>query len=264
VFQDFLYQEGTPDQLRYLQIKWDGEVYKRVSETFDYSNPPFPDIDQRGGEIVGQIDYTISGKLVTINDWNVNWRDEWPLRLGVNYLLNCLYSPEQGYVFRVRGQEVYNQAGEAIQVADKEPIAFWISEYFKPLSNEPDDYLVRFGAEDGRQPVIVKYTFDSYIQRLKDAAQIVVGVQPFGYPNGETLFWDVEGDGVNAAYLLKGPQTSGAVEIDEDPTFFNIPLTYPVPVIPGGPPYTVDIKFYADKLKYVYLGKTSVVIPMMP
>jgi hypothetical protein len=144
LFQDFLYQEsellGGPE-LRYLQVKWDGEVYTRVSQSFDYSNPPYVGPEQRGGDIVAQVDYTIQGKIITINDWEVNWRDEWPLRLAVNYLVQCLYPAERGYVTRVAGGEVYNQAGEPIAVAGRDPIAFWVSEQFFPVTNLPNDYL---------------------------------------------------------------------------------------------------------------------------
>jgi hypothetical protein len=144
LFQDFLYQEsellGGPE-LRYLQVKWDGEVYTRVSQSFDYSNPPYVGPEQRGGDIVAQVDYTIQGKIITINDWDVNWRDEWPLRLAVNYLVQCLYPAERGYVTRVAGGEVYNQAGEPIAVAGRDPIAFWVSEQFFPVTNLPNDYL---------------------------------------------------------------------------------------------------------------------------
>jgi hypothetical protein len=127
--------------LRYLQVKWDGEVYTRVSQSFDYSNPPYVGPEQRGGDIVAQVDYTIQGKIITINDWEVNWRDEWPLRLAVNYIIQCLYPAERGYVTRVAGGEVYNQAGEPIAVAGKDPIAFWVSEQFFPVTNLPNDYL---------------------------------------------------------------------------------------------------------------------------
>lgn len=146
LFQDFLYQAsdllGGPE-LRYVQIKWDGEVYTRQSQTFDYSDPPFVGPEQRGGSIVGQIDYTVQGNVITINDWSVNWRDEWPLRLGVNYLTQCLYPATRGFVIRVQGQEVYNQAGEPIPVADKAAYAFWVSEQYSPVTNNPNDYLLR-------------------------------------------------------------------------------------------------------------------------
>jgi hypothetical protein len=146
LFQDFLYQGsdllGGPE-LRYLQIKWDGTPYTRVSQSFDYSDPPFVGAEQRGGSIVGQIDYelNVSARLVTIYAWNVNFRDEWPLRLGVNYITQCLYPLVKGYVIRVVGGEVYNQAGEVIEEANKEPYAFWVSERYNPITNRPNDYL---------------------------------------------------------------------------------------------------------------------------
>ena len=144
LFQDFLYADQPPNQLRYLQVKWDGEVVTRVSQSFDYSDPPYVGPEQRGGNIVAQIDYTLSDtKIVTITDWSVNFRDEWPLRLAVNYLTQCLYPAQKNYVTRVAGDEVYNQAGEAIQIANRDPYAFWVSEQFFPLTNSPNDYLTR-------------------------------------------------------------------------------------------------------------------------
>ena len=148
LFQDFLYQEAAGlggSELRYIQVKWDGEVYERVSQSFDYSDPPYVGPEQRGGSIVGQIDYEVnaSTRIVTIYAWNVNFRDEWPLRLGVNYITQCLYPSVKGYVVRVAGDEVYNQAGEAISVANKDPYAFWVSERYNPITNAPNDYLYK-------------------------------------------------------------------------------------------------------------------------
>ena len=122
-------------------VKWDGAVYSRVSQTFDYSNPPYSNSEQRGGNIVARVDYTVNGKLITIDSWEVNWRDEFPLRLAVNYLINCLYSHGKGYLIRV--------------VKTPEDIAFWQSEDFGPTDNlynyfeldpvvqeEPSSYLI--------------------------------------------------------------------------------------------------------------------------
>jgi hypothetical protein len=39
------------------------------------------------------------------------------------------------------GDEVYNQAGEVIEEANKEPYAFWVSERYNPITNRPNDYL---------------------------------------------------------------------------------------------------------------------------
>jgi hypothetical protein len=146
LFQDFLYQAADApggSELRYVQIKWDGQPYTRVSQSFDYSDPPYIGPEQRGGSIVGQIDYEVQGKIVTVTDWFVNFRDEWPLRLGANYLTQCLYPAQLGFVIRVVGNQVYNQAGEAIEQPNRDPYAFWVSEQFFPLTNRPDDYLFR-------------------------------------------------------------------------------------------------------------------------
>lgn len=125
LFQDFLYFKDGAEQQRYVQVKYDGEPYQVISETFDYSNPPYSNAEQRGGNIVAQLDYSIIGKSVTIESWDVEWRDEFPLRLAVNYLRQCLYPSSKGYVVRV----------------NKEAYAFWVSEQFFPVTNQPDDYL---------------------------------------------------------------------------------------------------------------------------
>ena len=67
LFQDFLYFEDGAEQQRYIQVKYDGEPYTVISETFDYSNPPYSNA----------------------------------LRLAVNYIRQCLYPTSKGYVIRV-------------------------------------------------------------------------------------------------------------------------------------------------------------------
>jgi len=103
-------------------VKWDGEAYARTNETFDYSTPPYAVAEQKGGNIVAQIDYSVVGNIVTIEDWMTTWRDEWPLRVGVNNLTNCLYPYNKNWVVRVR--------------KDTEAYAFFVSEYFYPFTNE--------------------------------------------------------------------------------------------------------------------------------
>ena len=125
LFQDFLYFEDGAEQQRYITVKYDGEPYTVISETFDYSNPPYSNAEQRGGDIVAQLYYSVIGQSVTIESWNVEWRDEWPLRLAVNYLKQCLYPTSKGYVVRV----------------NKDAYAFWVSEQFKPVTTLPEDYL---------------------------------------------------------------------------------------------------------------------------
>jgi len=125
VYQDLLYFDNGTEKLRYVLVKWDGEVFEQVSQTFDYSNPPYSDSEQRGGPIVARLDYTIAGNAITIDNWSVNWQDEWPLRLAVNYLKQCLYPSQKGYTIAV----------------DKDAYAFWVSEQFFPVTNNPNDFL---------------------------------------------------------------------------------------------------------------------------
>lgn len=122
VFQDFLFHEDGDVDLRYILAKYDGKPYETVGDAFDYHTP-----DLRGGSVVARVDYEVLDKLVTIDSWEVYWRDEWPLRLTIQFLTNCLYSKGQGYTVRV----------------NKDSYAFWVSERFSPLSNDPDDYLVK-------------------------------------------------------------------------------------------------------------------------
>lgn len=122
VFQDFLYHEEDNVELRYIQAKYDGYSFSEVAETFDYPTP-----DLKGGPVVARLDYTVEGKLITIDSWEINWRDEWPLRLATQFLVNCLYSKWQGYTVRV----------------NKDAYPFWVSEGFSPLTNDPNDYLIK-------------------------------------------------------------------------------------------------------------------------
>jgi hypothetical protein len=140
LYQDFLFLKEGDIENRYLQVKWDGEAYSRISEAFDYSDPPYTGDQQRGGYIAAQIDYTVAAKLVSITGWSLNWRDDLPIRLGVIHLANCIY-PQTRYSIRVAQDEVYNQAGQPIEVLNRDPIAFWVSERFEPLSNSPNTTL---------------------------------------------------------------------------------------------------------------------------
>lgn len=123
VVQDFLYHDaGSEGELRFIQVKWDSEEFQYTKQTFDYLSP-----DIKGGPVIARIDYTINGDLITVDNWEINWRDEWPLRLGIQYLVHCLYRPSLGYVIRV----------------DKEALPFWVSEDFDSITNEPEDYLIQ-------------------------------------------------------------------------------------------------------------------------
>ena len=123
-FQDFSYVLDGEKDYRYTQVKWDGERYTRTSQTFDYSDPPFTGVEQKGGNIVCQINYVIENKLVTIEDWDLNWRDDWPLRLAINYLIQCKYLASLNYLVRV----VKNPAN-----------ALWVSEQFFPVTNDDSE-----------------------------------------------------------------------------------------------------------------------------
>jgi hypothetical protein len=105
---------GVPTLFKSLKIKYTEEPIQNKSELFNNE--------------VAAIHYEVQDKIITIVAWdNYNWRDEWPIRLGLNYLTNCLYRPGYGYIFRVV----------------KDPIAFWQSERFLPLGGHYDPYLVR-------------------------------------------------------------------------------------------------------------------------
>lgn len=143
LFQDFLYQAIPGAEDRYVQVKRSEEPYTRVSQTFDYSNPPYSDSEQKGGNVVAQLDYTLTSGLVTITGWEVNWRDDWPLRLAMNYLAQCLYTSSRGFLVRAMGDEVYSKDGTSIPIPNKDPYAFLVSEQFMPVTNEPYDYLLR-------------------------------------------------------------------------------------------------------------------------
>jgi hypothetical protein len=123
VIQDFLDFEDGPEQLRYILVKFDGEPFDLVYETVDYTD------SLKGGNIVARIDYSKVGDLITLENWEVFWKDEWPLRLGLQYLTNCLYPSSSGFVIRV------------IQ----DPYPFWVSENFNPVTNDPLDPLIRNG-----------------------------------------------------------------------------------------------------------------------
>ena len=104
---------AVPTEFRSLKIKLFDEPPQNKTELF--------------GNEVASIEYEVQDKLITIVAWQHSWRDEWPIRLGLNYLTNCLFRPGQGFVFRVI----------------KDPIAFWQSERFLPIGGHSDPYLVR-------------------------------------------------------------------------------------------------------------------------
>jgi hypothetical protein len=255
-FQDSLYQSMPGSVERYLQVKWDGEPYTRVSQTFDYSNPPYVGPEQRGGSVVGQIDYTVNNNLITINNWWVDWRDEWPLRLATNYLEQCLYPPSKGFIIRVQGQEVYSQDGTPIPVADKGSYAFWVSERFTPLTNKPDDYLLRIGdAGSSPNPTPIVYSFSSQVQVTVPETYILVTINSKDVPLQTPLYWRLTGE-VTPAFLKDG-FTEGLILINKDTAFLKLPLDLP---LPGPGPYTANIAFFTDPLRKNTVGFTELAV----
>ena len=256
-FQDSVYQAMPGSEERYLQVKWDGKPYERVSQTFDYSNPPYPDADQRGGSIVAQINYTVNNNnLITINDWWLDWRDEWPLRLATNYIQQCLYPPSQGFVIRVRGQEVYSQDGSPIPVADKGSYAFWVSEKFTPLTNNPDDYLLRISDRGSvPNPNEITYDFSSTVVVTFPETYILVTVNSQNVPLQTPLYWRLTGQ-ITPAFLLDG-FSEGVLPINTDTAFLRLPLDLP---LPGAGPYVGKIEFFTDPARTQSLGFTVVTV----
>ena len=259
LFQDFLYQASDVlggSELRYLQIKWDGEVFTRRSQSFDYANPPYPADEERGGPIVGQIDYevNVSTRLITIYSWEVNWRDEWPLRLGVNFIIQCLYPPASGYTVRVAGNQVYTSAGEALEDPTNFPYAFWVSEQFDPLTNSPNDYLIRFPARRTPPlPTPIVYGFNSFVQITVPETYISVNVTSSGVPLQTPLYWRLTGD-ITADQLVDG-FTEGVLLVNNGEEFLKLPLSLPVPTGLAG-----TVEFYTDPAYTALVGTTVVTL----
>lgn len=213
LFQDYLYQDTPEGQERYVQVKWDGQVYERVSSSYDYSNPPYSNSEQRGGHVVAQIDYTLYGNLVTITNWSVDWRDEWPLRLAVNYVINCLYSPDRNYVHRVVGDEVYRQDGSSVSLPSTTPYSFWVSEQFFPASNNPSEYLVYAPVVTGSIPNPQTSTYSASISPnpAVPGSVLHVLIETENVSLGTPLYWRITGPGVTPAFFVHG--MSGKVEV---------------------------------------------------
>jgi len=260
LFQDFLYQEASGlggTELRYLQIKWDGEPYTRVSQSYDYSDPPYKGAEQRGGSIVGQIDYDVnaSTRLVTIYSWAVNFRDEWPLRLGVNYLSQCLFPASGGYTIRVAGNEAYTPAAQAIEQPNNFPYAFWVSEDYDPITNRPDDYLIRNGRVPFVQedPTPIVYSVESTVQVTVPDTYILVKVTSQNVPIQTPIYWRLTGE-ITPAMLVTGA-IQGVILINNDQEFLKLSLERPVVSGPTG-----VIEFYSDPAYTAFIASTVVTL----
>jgi hypothetical protein len=114
---------AIPTQFRSLKIKFFNEPPESKQELFNNETASIEyEVQSMPGGLLG------APKLVTIVGWQHTWRDEWPIRLGLSYLTNCLFRPGVG-------------AGTVFRVM-KDPIAFWQSERFLPLGGHYDPYLV--------------------------------------------------------------------------------------------------------------------------
>jgi GH18 family chitinase len=205
---------------------------------------------------VGQIDYEInsSTRLITIYSWDVNWRDEWPLRLGVNYLSQCLYPDSTGYIIRVAGNQVYTSAGEALEDPDNFPYAFWVSERYNPLTNKPDDYLIRLPYPlESPNPNPLVYGFESDYVVTFSESYILVTINSENLPLQTPLYWTLTGD-VTPVFLETG-FTEGVIVVDSNPAFLKLILDLP---LPGPGPYTAYIEFFTDSRRLSLAGFTEV------
>jgi hypothetical protein len=198
LYQDFLYFANGEEESRYIQVKYDGEQFTRTSQTFDYSNPPYSDSEQRGGSIVAQLNYTKVGKIITIDDWTLNWRDEWPLRLAVNYLIECLYPATKGFAIRVT----------------KDAYAFWASEQFVPVTNEPDEYMLRVLVNSGAaaNPNPASYSVSVEPNPVGPGGTLMIVIDTENVPLGTPLYWRLSGPGSNPSFFQTGV-TSGTVKV---------------------------------------------------
>ena len=259
IYQDNLYLQDGNIQYRYVLVKWDGVVYERESQTFDYSNPPYASDEQRGGNIVARIDYTVEGSLITIDTWEVNWRDEWPLRLAVNYIAQCLYPFKKGFVTRVT----------------KEAYAFWASEQFKPVNNLPDSSIF-MGAEDDFR----KTPYPEYLYYLPPAPSPLPSPIPSSYtvvtdpvettPGtkirtiiyctnvalGSPLYWKMSGSDITPAFFTSGRLTGAVICLGEI-AYFSQTLENS---LPSAGPYALTIQVFKDAAMTKLVGATTVTI----
>lgn len=263
VYQDNLYLQDGNIQYRYVLVKWDGVVYERESQTFDYSNPPYTGNEQRGGSIVARIDYSVEGSLVTIESWEVNWRDEWPLRLAVNYIAQCLYSPKKGFVTRVT----------------KEAYAFWASEQFVPINNLPDSAIFMGSEDDFRftphpeylyysapspaptpSPIPPSYTVVTDPTEAVPGNKIRTIVYCTNVPLGTPLYWEMSGTGITPAFFTSGRLTGTVICLGEV-AYFSQTLENSLPT---SGPYTLTIKVFTDAARTQLIGTTTVTITEKP
>ena len=259
IYQDRLYLKDGNVEYRYVLVKWDGVVYERESQTFDYSNPPFVGDEQRGGSIVGRIDYVVEGSLVTIESWEVNWRDEWPLRLAVNYIAQCLYPFKKGFTTRVT----------------KEAYAFWASEQFSPINNLPDSSIFMGAEDDFREVPYPEYMYylppppsplpaplPPSFTVVTDPTEAIPGnkirtiIYCTNFALGSPLFWKMSGSDITPAFFTSGRLTGAVICLGEI-AYFSQTLE---DSLPQGGPYTLTIQVFTDAAMTQLIGTNTVTI----
>jgi hypothetical protein len=141
-------------------------------------------------------------------------------------------------------------------VADKSPYAFWVSERFTPLTNNPDDYLLRIGGAGGSpNPTPIVYNFSSKVQVTVPETYILITINSQDVPLQTPLYWRLTGE-VTPAFLKDG-FTEGVILINKDAAFLKIPLDLP---LPGPGPYTANIAFFTDPLRKNTVGFTELAV----
>ena len=54
------------------------------------------------GRMVARVDFTVSGKTIEVYNWELNWRDIYPLEAIASHIQNCLF-PDYSYVVTIEG-----------------------------------------------------------------------------------------------------------------------------------------------------------------
>jgi hypothetical protein len=147
--------------------------------------------------------------------------------LALNYLSQCLYDFQSGYTVRVVGDEVYTSLGEVLEKPGHFPYAFWISEQYNPLSNEPNSYLVKPPVPPAPpSPLSEAYSFSSTLQVVYLYTYILVTITSNKIPIQTPLYWKLTGEITPA--MLTTSSGQGVIFIDSSTEFLKVYLDRPV------------------------------------
>ena len=103
-------------------------------QTIDYTGGSSGEIHYDGGEVffesivayqshseydrlAARVDFTVSGKTIEVYNWELNWRDTYPLEAIASRIQNCLY-PDHSYVVTIEGPN----------------LEFWLTQGFQYLT----------------------------------------------------------------------------------------------------------------------------------